>query len=291
MIHNTNQLNEQQLNDLLQLAKQCKVHDGTTPNLYTHILTQHRAFPASLFYYDQDKLLGFLSAFFFYDDAVEISLLIHPKHRKQGIAKQLLQTILPLVQFHHYDKLIFSTPSGVNNKWLLAHDYTYLHSEYYMEREELTPILEHSRSALTFRRATIDDMNDLCILDELCFPKKHGDPQDRFEHLLDNREYELILAFAHDMLVGKAHIRWQEEGATLSDIAITPLQQGQGLGTSLIAHCINHALSEGKPLLNLDVETHNKRALNLYTRLGFAVHNACDYWSIKTATLEHLLSV
>jgi GNAT superfamily N-acetyltransferase len=288
MINNTNQINEQQLDDLKQLAEQCKQKDGSTPNLYTHILSQHRAFPASLLYYEHQVLIGFLSVYFFYDDAVEISLLVHPLHRKQGIAKQLLQSILPLVHFHNFMKLIFSTPTHLNNKWLLSSGYVYSHSEYYMERTELTPILEHNRS-LTFRSATENDLSLLCALDEECFPQKHGDLPNRFEHILNSREYELVLAFHNDVLIGKAHIRWGIEGATLSDIAITPLQQGKGFGTALIAHCINYALSEGKPALNLDVETHNKRALNLYTRLGFVVHNACDYWSIDIARLHHLI--
>lgn len=288
MINNTNQLNEQQLDELKRLAEQCKKKDGSTPNLYTHILAQPRAFPASLLYYEQQVLIGFLSAYFFYDDAVEISLIVHPLQRKQGIAKQLLHSILPLVQFHNYPKLIFSTPTHLNNKWLLSSGYVYTHSEYYMERTELTPILDYNRS-LTFKSATVEDIDTLCTLDELCFPLKHGDLPNRFEHLLDSREYDLFVAFYNETPIGKAHIRWEKEGATLSDIAITPQLQGKGFGTALIAHCINHALSEGKPTLNLDVETHNKRALNLYTRLGFSVHNACDYWTIDTNKLTSLI--
>ncbi len=288
MIHNTNQITEQQLHDLKQLANLCKKKDGSSPNLYTHILTQPRAFPASLLYYEQEQLLAFLSVYFFYDDAVEISLLVHPSYRKQGIAKQLLQTILPLIQFQNYFKLIFSTPSSINNSLLLNNGYAYSHSEYYMERSDLAPILEHNRN-LMFRIATIDDIPTLCGLDELCFPQKHGDLPDRFNHLLDNREYKILLAFNENTLIGKAHIRWEDKGTTLSDIAVHPKQQGKGYGTSLIAHCINHALSEGKPLLNLDVETHNKRALNLYTRLGFAVQNACDFWSIDIELLKPIL--
>ncbi|RUR10167.1 GNAT family N-acetyltransferase [Legionella sp. km772] len=288
MIQNTNQISASQLIDLKQLTELCKKKDGSIPNLYTHILTQPRAFPASLLFYEDKQLLAFLSVYFFYDDAVEVSLLVHPAHRKQGIAKQLLQTIFPLIQFQNYFKLIFSTPSGMNNKLLLNAGYTYCHSEYYMERCELTPVLEYKHN-LTFRLATVDDIPVLCTLDECCFPEKHGDLLDRFNHLLDSREYKIVLAYQDHLLIGKAHLRWEEKGATLSDIAVYPQYQGKGYGTTLIAHCINHALEEGKPLLNLDVETHNKRALNLYTRLGFAVQNACDFWSIDIEQLKQVI--
>lgn len=288
MIENTNQLNEQQLQDLKKLSELCKKKDGSIPNLYTHILTQYRTFPASLLYYHDKQLIGFLSVYFFYDDAVEIGLLVHPAHRKQGIAKQLLQTIFPLIQFQNYFKLIFSIPSVANNKFLLDARYTYCHSEYYMERGDLSPILEYKHQ-LTFRLAHVDDIPILCSLDECCFPQKHGNLPDRFSHLLNNREYNILLAYHEHRLIGKTHIRWDEKGATLSDIAVYPEQQDKGYGSTLIAHCINKALEEGKPLLNLDVETHNKRALNLYTRLGFVVQNACDFWSIDIDDLKRII--
>lgn len=287
MIKNTNQINKQQLQELKQLADLCKKTDGSIPNLYTHILTQQRAFPASLLYYEQGQLIGFLSAYFFYDEAVEISILVHPDHRNKGIAIEMTRRILPLIQLQNYFIIIFSAPAHLHNKWLTAYNYAYLHSEYFMERSDLNPILEYNPT-LTFRPATSNDIPELCMLDELCFPQKHGDLPNRLQHVLDDREYLLMLALQGNIIIGKAHLRWQAEGATLSDIAIHPSMQGKGFGTALIAHCINHALSEGKPKLNLDVETHNQRALNLYTRLGFVTQNACDFWSIDIEKLLHI---
>ncbi|BCA93856.1 N-acetyltransferase [Legionella antarctica] len=284
MLTNTNQLNAEQLEQLERLHALCKKADGSTPNLYTHILSQPRAFPASLLYYEQRQLIGFLGAYFFYDDAVEISILVDPLHRRHGIARQLIRAILPLIQSQNYNKLIFSNPAQLNNVWLVAKGFSYLHSEYYMERDDLSPLLDYKPS-LVFRTATVDDLSLLCSLDAECFPDKQSDSFERFQHLIDGREYQVILAFQNNKSIGKAHLRWLDNGATLSDIAILPEKQGQGLGTLLITHCINLALTEGKPHLNLDVETHNERALKLYTRLGFLTKNACDYWAIDVDQL------
>lgn len=280
MLKNTNQLDAHQLKDLEQLSTLSKKIDGSTPNLYTHILSQPRAFPASILYYEQQKLVGFLAAYFFYDEAVEISLLINPLFRRRGIATQLIRSILPLIQSQNYEKLIFSSPAHLNNLWLFANGFSYLHSEYYMERDDLSPLLDYKQT-LIFRDAISDDIPLLCEFDEACFPTKQLDATERFQHLIDGREYQIIIAYINNTPIGKAHLRWQSNGATLSDITIAPDQQGNGLGSSLITHCINLALSEGKPHLNLDVETHNERALKLYTRLGFVIKNACDYWSIN----------
>ncbi|MFT4058503.1 MAG: GNAT family N-acetyltransferase [Legionella sp.] len=288
MLSTTNQLKEQQLHDLEQLKAICKKADNSVPNLYMHLLVQQRSLPTIGLYYEKDQLLGFLSVYFFYDDAVEVALLVHPETRHQGIAKKLLQNMLPLIQEHNYYKLIFSSPARLNDRWLPIHGFTYRHSEYYMERHDLNPLLD-LRKQLSFRIATFEDIAQLCLLDEACFHKTQSELEPRFQHILSERNYQIVLAFEQQKLVGKAHLRWQKHGATLSDIAVFPQKQGQGIGTALITYCINYALSEGKPELNLDVETHNKKALELYTRLGFLTQNACDYWIIDFTELQSLV--
>lgn len=287
MLKKTNKIDERQLKQLEHLKIICKKIDGGVPNLYTHLLTQQRVLPTTLLYYTKQKLVGFLSVYFFYDDAVEIALLIHPSFRRKGIAKKLLQSIIPLIIEQNFFKMVFSKPANLNSPWIPELGGTYQHCEYYMERNDLNPLLEYEKN-LTFRSATIEDMPLLCLLDTECFLKAQGELVPRFQHILSDRNYQIILAFENNDLIGKAHLRWQKKGATLSDIAVLPARQGKGFGTALISHCINYALSEGKPQLNLDVETHNQKALNLYTRLGFVTKNACDYWEIELYQLQKL---
>ncbi len=284
-----NQLNESQLADLEQLKINCKKIDGGSPNLYTHLLVQPRALPTIALHYKKQQLIGFLNIYFFYENAVEVALLVAPQARRKGVAKQMLQDMLSFIQEYNYSKLIFSSPAHLNESWLPRHGLTYRHSEYYMERNNLNPLLEQYRP-LVFRIATNEDIPQLCLLDEACFHKEHAELEARFHHILNDRNYQIVLAFHNNQLIGKSHIRWQKQGVTLSDIAIAPKLQGQGLGTALIAHCINYALGEGKPHLNLDVETHNQKALNLYTRLGFVTKNSCDYWEIDVSRLQKLLT-
>jgi len=288
MLNTTNQLSELQLKELELLKTISKKLDGSAPNLYPHLLTQQRYLPANFLYYDQQKLNGFLSVFFFYEDAVEIALLVSPSARRKGIATQLLHRALPLVKEHNYSRLLFSSPSHLNDKWLSALGFTYQNSEYYMERHDFKPLIDY-KQPLHFRPATTEDIPVLCEMDEACFSKNQTELVPRFQHILNDRNYQILLAFDNKHPVGKAHLRWEKNSATLSDIAIVPARQGKGLGTALITHCINYALSEGKPNLSLDVETHNQKALNLYTRLGFLTQNACDYWSIEINQLLKLL--
>lgn len=290
MLTNINQLNETQLRDLNDLLAQCRLQDGSTPNVYPHILSQQRPLPVNGLYYQNARLIAFISVFFFYEDSCEVSLLVEPAQRKQGLAKQLLRSVLPMIHSQAMQSLIFSSPHQVNDEWLSVLGFDYQWSEYHMERHSLQPAML-PRQLLSFKNAAPADMADLCQVDKACFPKEPAKMLARFQALLNDRDYQLILAYLDNRLAGKAHIRWQKQGATLSDIAVIPSLQGQGLGAELIAHCINLALAEGKPELDLDVETKNINALKLYTRLGFKIQNACDYWQIPLGRLHEALAV
>src|SRR4051812_19799815 len=88
-----NQLSALQLQQLHELAALCQTTDGGVPCLYPHLLKEKRETDNNLLYYKNNQLIGFLSVYFFYADACEISLMVHPDYRQQKIATQLLQPI------------------------------------------------------------------------------------------------------------------------------------------------------------------------------------------------------
>lgn len=281
MITATHHLKQRQLNQLKQLMTICKRVDGSTPNVYPHLLAQKRALPASLMYHKNNQLVGFLSAFFFYDDACEIALMVLPIQRKRGIGKKLLSAVLPLIKSQHLTRLIFSSPGKINTPFFEAHPFTYMHTEYHMLRMQQGPADEAIYAALDIRPATREMIPQLCALDEVCFPKEHQDNPTHFLSLLENvAEYQLFAVFVDNEIVGKAHIRWTARSATFSDIAIQPDRQGKGLGSALLGFCINYSLQQKKTRLLLDVEAKNERALKIYFNFGFAAQNTTDYWSI-----------
>lgn len=284
------QLNEVQLQDLSQLTTLCQSADGGSPAIYHHLLSQKRDAESNVLYYQHENLLGFLSVYFFYQEACEVSLLAAPNHRRQGIACQLLQKIMPLLIAKNSKELIFSTSSSFGEEWLPKKGFVYQQSEYHMERNSFETLLITNQS-LSLRKATMADLDILCTLDTACFPEHQTDMIERFTFLLNNNDYDILLAEHNNLIIGKAHINWQKEKTLLSDIAVLPEHQGKGFGGELISHCINHALSLGKINLALDVETRNQSALNLYLRHGFKTTHIYDYWSIPTKKLQAILQL
>ncbi len=285
MLTHTSQLTTEQLAELEALCADCKHTDGNIISLYNHILSQNRSIACNVFYHQKNQLVGFLSTFFFYEDACEVAVLVAPTYRKQGIARQMIKANLPLIAAQGIKTLIFSSPNGLNTPWLPAQGFSYEHSEYQMQRRSIDPILSGNHS-LMVRAAILADIPAFCTIDEACFSSPQPDMDRRVHHLLNDPEYKLFVAEIDGIPVGKAHIHCQKEGARFTDIAILPHLQGRGFGSELLAHCINYCRAIHLEKISLDVETNNQHALNLYLRLGFAVINSCDFWTIPLQSLQ-----
>lgn len=284
MLTQINHLTAQQLHQVHELLERCQTVDGHFIPIYPHILQQRRDLPYHILYEDaEQRLLGFLSLFFFYEDAVEAAVLVHPQHRRKGIATRMLHQILPLIASKNINRIIFSAVPAQNGACFARRHCTYLNSEYLMKRTTLQAAPTDNRLIIT--KAALQDIPFLCAVDNACFSNTQGDKRHRFRQVLQDKNYCIFIASFNGKPVGKAHLRWQQDGAYLSDIAVIPAQQKQGFGRALVAHCIQAALNQNKPNLCLEVETKHKNALKLYRSLEFNIINVCEFWS---ASLEDL---
>ena len=276
-----NQLDNQALLDLDDLCQNCQQHDGSLIPIYKTILSEKRTMNCNTLLYEQEHLIGFLSPFFFYDDACEIALMVAPSHRKKGLASHLLKTILPLLHNKHMKHLIFSTSHNPHDAWLKNLGFNYKSSEYEMQRT-LTFVHEINRTyppTLTIRPATIEDIPDLSTIDQACFQSQRPDMHTRFENLLHRPNYQLFIIQLDGVTIGKAHLRLSTNQSHITDVAILPTYQGKGYGSALLHYCINYSLQNSINNIYLEVETSNSHALNLYKRLGFTITNAYNFWS------------
>lgn len=288
MLIQTPQLDLSQQRELDALCMECKQTDGNVVAIYPHLLKKNRGRPASVLYYDKERLIGFLGAFFFQSNACEIGLMIAPPHRRQGIASRLIQAIRPLLQSENVQNLIFSVPQGSHANTLMARGFHYQGSEYQMHRTSQEAAIT-TGPLLPVRQATDADLTTLAAIDQACFIGEKTGMLARILSQLNDPTVCIFLIHQNGVPVGKAHINWQTDGARVSDIGVLPYAQGQGIGGMMLTHCINHILMEKKYHICLDVESKNQHALGLYTRLGFKIDNAHDYWSIREFALTAFL--
>ena len=284
MVIQTHQLTPTELAAVDALCADCKAIDGHAIPIYKHLLSQYRATPCHLLYNPRNALQGFFNAFFFQNGFAEIALMIAPNVRRKGIATELMRTVMPWLRTQDIHTLVFSAPAGLT--WPTTHGLRYKSSEYRMQRLDRS-CLSVEKKPFVIRLATEKDIPVLCAIDNVCFSGESNDMTTRFLTLLNDPAYRLFVISKEDgPIVGKANLHQQEENIHLSDIAVIPSMQRCGMGSALLTHSVNYALALQHPIITLDVETHNTKALSLYTRLGFNIQNACDYWSIPVHAMN-----
>lgn len=286
MFIETTHLTTEQFKALEILLAQCKIQDGHCIPVYPHLITQKRPHPYSILYYDKTHLAGFITAFFFYESACELVLMVSPSHRRRGIATALLSRLLPKIKNHQtIQKIYIPTPQGINDVWLKQQGFHRLYGEYKMQRTSRQPIFI-KQAVLHVRQASYTDIPFLCAVDALCFPNQQTQTPIAFKALLHDLRYRIMLASLGHECIGKAHIHQQMQETKLSDIAILPGRRGRGFGYELTAYCINDSLKRGDFNLTLEVEDNHIIAHRLYAKLGFSIINACNYWTIALTSFN-----
>jgi len=72
----------------------------------------------------------------------------------------------------------------------------------------------------------------------------------------------------------------------LSNVSIYPEFRSFGIGTRLLSAIEEEARSVGKKRIVLHAETHNKRAISLYERLGYKIESTSPSLKIKSRYFE-----
>lgn len=278
MIVRKNQLTNEELQMVRDLAALCAAHDGAAPIFYPNILLQKRSTESNILYFENNSLIGFISIYFFYADACEITLMVAPGNRRNGIAKKLLSKALPIFFSRQVERLIFSTAMILDTKWFKDLGLTYKSSEYTMEKITTEPIVIKNPK-LSIVKATEKDIPILDFIDSVSFKNKSANMISRLKNLLNEPNYTILTASYNDKIVGAVHLCFENKNVLLSDLAIIPNLQGHGLGGELLSYCINLALSKEVTKITLHVE--DPKVINFYLHYGFQVTLINEYWIIE----------
>lgn len=121
-------------------------------------------------------------------------------------------------------------------------------------------------------RAMPADIEALVALDSLCFDWPWG--RLSFEGELaastaDNRVVWAETTAGEKRIVGCIFFRFISGEVQIFRIAVDPMWRRQGIGTRLVAECLNAAQAEGLLTAVLEARPSNTGAIELYRKFGF----------------------
>lgn len=279
---------EAEVAEILELARICQEHDGIESKMSADWFKRRPEGEVNdFFYYVDGRLAGFLMVFSMEKTTAEISGIVHPEFRRQGIFRALVAAATDELKRRGTGRMLFTVDSrSVAGKAFIATmGAQYRFSEYSMKLEVVNEhVVQHED--LKMRLATEADFEFMVE----CGSKAFGDSADMTRELLqrtnepNRRSY--IAEFRNEPVGVMRVLTYGDKGMDLNGFSILPEMQGRGFGRQILSGTVQMALSEGRDEVRLDVEIDNLKALGLYESCGFRTTDAIEFHEVATEVCD-----
>ena len=289
MIQARNKLGQEELSEAKKLINCCQNYDGTYRDPYlSNMLNFDTNMPAFFLYYEKGELVGLLTVYADVQD-VEVTILVHPNHRRQGIARALYRSFEKETASYPIESVTFQTervfldrhPDFVSN-WGLVEDED---TETWLGKDRKPyPLAKVSNlEVLLADRSYQDQISQLKFQ---AFSEEHESREvvDRYvAEALKDPESRLYILLKNDQVIGTCTIDLSSDTNYFYGLAIAELERGQGYGSYLAKFLVNKLIEQNDKEFQIAVEDSNVGAKRLYEKIGFVKQTQVVYLNDKGA--------
>ena len=287
MIQATNTLNDHQLLEAKALIAICQKYDGTFRDPYlSNMLNFDPDMPAFFLYYEKGELVGLLTVYAD-DPDVEVAILVHPNHRRQGIARALYGSFEKETASYAIESVTFQTeriflenhPDFASNWGLVEDDET----ETWLGKDRRPyPLVNDSNlEVLLADRSYQDQISQLKFQ---AFSEEHESREvvDRYvAKALKDPESRLYILLKDGQVIGTCTVDLSSNTNYFYGLAIAELERGNGYGSYLAKSLVNQLIEQNDKEFQIAVEDSNVGAKRLYEKIGFVKQTQVVYLNPK----------
>ncbi|MBT0912137.1 GNAT family N-acetyltransferase [Streptococcus salivarius] len=283
MIRATNQLTEQERKAAKALIASCQAHDQTFREPYlSNMLNFNPNMPAFFLYYQEGELLGLLTVYAD-DEDVEVSILVAPSHRRQGIARVMYRSFEKEMASYPIRSVTFQTERvfldhhpDLASHWGLVEDEE---TETWLGRDK-TPYALYSRSDVKVLLAEPFYLDEIAQLHHQAF----SDAEETLEvsrryitEALKDSDGLLYILLKEAQVIGVCTVDLSGKCNYLYGLAVAEAYRGQGYGSYLTKSVVNQLIAQNDKFFQIAVEDSNVGAKRLYEKIGFAKQTQVVY--------------
>ena len=287
MIQARNKLSQEELSEAKKLINCCQNYDGTYRDPYlSNMLNFDPNMPAFFLYYEKGELVGLLTVYAD-DQDVEVAILVHPNHRRQGIARALYRSFQKETASYPIESVTFQTervflerhPDFVNN-WGLVEDEE---TETWLGKDR-RPYPLATVSNLDVLLADRSYQDQISQLKFQAFSEEHESKEvvDRYvAKALKDPESRLYILLKNGQVIGTCTVDLSSNTNYLYGLAIAKLERRQGYGSYLAKSLVNKLIEQNDKEFQIAVEDSNVGAKRLYEKIGFVKQTQVVYLNAK----------
>ena len=287
MIQARNKLSQEELSEAKKLINCCQAYDGTYRDPYlSNMLNFNPDMPAFFLYYEKGELVGLLTVYAD-DQDVEVAILVHPNHRRQGIARALYRSFEKETTSYPIESVTFQT-----ERVFLERHLDFVNNWGLVEDEETETWLGKDRRP--YPLATVSNLDvllaDRSYQDQIsqlkfqAFSEEHESKEvvDRYvAKALKDPESRLYILLKNGQVIGTCTVDLSSNTNYLYGLAIAEFERGQGYGSYLAKSLVNQLIEQNDKEFQIAVEDSNVGAKRLYEKIGFVKQTQVVYLNAK----------
>ena len=287
MIQARNKLSQEELSEAKKLIDCCQAYDGTYRDPYlSNMLNFDPNMPAFFLYYEKGELVGLLTVYAD-DQDVEVAILLHPNHRRQGIARALYRSFEKETASYPIESVTFQTervflekhPEFASN-WGLVEDEE---TETWLGKDR-RPYPLATVSNLDVLLADRSYQDQISQLKFQAFSEEHESKEvvDRYvAKALKDPESRLYILLRNGQVIGTCTVDLSSNTNYFYGLAIAELERGKGYGSYLAKSLVNKLIEQNDKEFQIAVEDSNVGVKRLYEKIGFVKQTQVVYLNAK----------
>ena len=283
MIRATNQLTEKERKAAKALIASCQAYDQTFREPYlSNMLNFDPNMPAFFLYFQEGELLGLLTVYAD-DEDVEVSILVDPSHRRQGVARAMYRSFEKDMAAYPIRSVTFQTERvfldchpDLASHWGVVEDEE---TETWLGRDK-TPYALDSRSDVKVLLAEPSYLDEIAQLHHQAFsdPEETLDVSRRYiTEALKDSDGLLYILLKEAQVIGVCTVDLSGNSNYLYGLAIAEAYRGQGYGSYLAKSVVNQLIAHNDKPFQIAVEDSNIGAKRLYENIGFVKQTQVVY--------------
>ena len=230
--------------------------------------------------YDEGKLIGYMGLYHMEKSSTEIEVtgMVHPDYRRQGIFKELYNTARQKCAERGAEKILLISErcSEAGRAFAESAGGQHVSSEYKMRFEGQT-VPDFPSVGIALRTAEPRDYSRLVALDRVCF----GLPEGEMDEDYCRQAYEsTFVADLEGEMVGKIGVLVEGQEGYIFGVGVKPEYRGRGYGREILSLAMLDLLARRINSTFLEVAVANERALTLYKSSGFKENSIYNYYEI-----------
>lgn len=227
--------------------------------------------------YEQDQLLGFLSAIDLLGlNTYEWSVIVHPQYRRKGIGTSLVKGFInALDERGAVGDMALSFNNDEGHRFLQKMGYEYSSSEATLQAEAQLGGISKDIHVRPFENQDADTLIQL-------MHNGFGDMPEETEALISFNTTtpgrQIFIVEFNRQIVATVSLVEDDKGIWVTAFTVDHSLRGQGIGTAILQWVKNYTVKKQRSTVLLDVEMDNLKALNVYLNAGFKPLQQVDYF-------------